>query len=256
MKHKSPPFLYALPVLFAIAVMMMVVSPTKAIDSRPPVVVELFTSQGCSSCPPADALLNELTEHEDVIALSLPIDYWDNLGWPDTFASPVHSDRQRDYAMKLGNRQVYTPQMVINGKHNIVGSRREQVLETIQQEQLSPKPYVPIKLATQEKSLTITIDDKPADLSLTGATVWIIPYHPGHQEVAIGKGENAGRTIAYSNVVDGLMKLGAYEGKQIRFEHSLQPLLNKGINGCLIFIQDDHTGEIIGVQTIDPSILG
>lgn len=253
MTHASLPYFFAAFLLaFSALISENHISDVRAEDVSSPVVVELFTSQGCSSCPPADKILGELIDRDNVIALSLPVDYWDNLGWRDTFASPHHTQRQRDYAVTLGTRQVYTPQMVINGHINVVGSRRNKVMQSIADELQHDHEKVDISLAAAGDDLVISLSDAPSSIGSTiDATVWIVPFHQGMHSVSIERGENRGKTIAYSNVVDGLMRLGEYNGAGTDFTHSLAPLQNKSVDGCAVIVQDDVTGEIIGAQRID-----
>ncbi len=219
-------------------------------QSSRPVVVELFTSQGCSSCPPADALMLELATREDIIALTLPIDYWDNLGWTDTLSSPRHTARQRAYAKTLPNRRVYTPQMVINGTVDLIGSHRDEILAAIETQAADPAPFVPITLALEGDHLAITLEDAPAALAEKKAWIWIAPYHAQTQSVSIAKGENGGRTIDYANVVDGIMKVGDYDGSKLVITHRLDEMMAKNIDDCAVIVQDTETGAIIGAALI------
>ena len=236
--------------VIALSIMLTALFSAHAENAKTPVVVELFTSQGCSSCPPADLVLQELTTHENVIALSLPIDYWDNLGWPDTFASPQHTQRQRQYAALLPNSRVYTPQMVINGHIDVVGSRRADVLQAVTLESERERPTIDISLSTRDEALEISLEAAPESLTGVEASVWIAPFHNGSQEVAVKRGENGGRALSYSNVVQGLMKLGMYSGEKTAFTHSIAMLKHKNVDDCVILIQNDRSGEIIGVKKI------
>lgn len=254
MKRRFPPrhFNLALGTLALVGVMVMgpLVGAHAQDRNVSPVVVELFTSQGCSSCPPADAFLRELANRTDIIALTLPIDYWDNLGWPDTFAAPAHTSRQRTYAKRLPNLRVYTPQMVVNGRLDIVGSHKEEVLAAIDAEAAAGQSFVDIDIASEGNTLTITLGAAPSDKANVTADVWIVPYHEGAQSVAIEAGENQGRIIDYANVVDGLMKLGEYRGKRTAYRHSIQVLIDKSITGCVVLVQEENNGPIIGAKRI------
>ncbi len=213
-----------------------------------PIVVELFTSQGCSSCPPADELLLELAERDDVIALSMPVDYWDNLGWRDTFAAAEHTDRQRGYAQRLPNRRLYTPQMVVNGRFDVVGSRRDEVYETIERLSEETSAQVNINVVNLGDRFTVRIAEAPVDLSEVRASVWMIPYHKGPLPVSIERGENRGRTISYSNVVNGIRKIGDYWGTMTALFHSLEDLQDKKVDGCVIVVQEDDNGPILAAR--------
>ncbi|MEX0860590.1 MAG: DUF1223 domain-containing protein, partial [Cucumibacter sp.] len=128
-------------------------APAGETKERPRVVLELFTSQGCSSCPPADALLEELGGRDEVVALGYHVDYWDYIGWADTFGSPAYSDLQRDYARSFGERRIYTPQLVVNGEMHVVGSRRDEVMAALDTYRL----VLPVKLSQDGEFLSIEI---------------------------------------------------------------------------------------------------
>lgn len=179
----------------------------QAQELRHPVVVELFTSQGCSSCPPADALLAELATKPDVIALSLHVDYWDYIGWKDTFGSPQYSKRQRAYAVAMGEDMVFTPQVVINGRHQIVGSDASELASSVRA--ASQTDAMVLHLKKTGDSLRISA---MGGVSLPkGAIVQLVRYQP-EASVAISRGENAGRNITYANVVKSWKKIGEWDG--------------------------------------------
>jgi len=171
-------------------------------------VVELFTSQGCSSCPPADAFLAEIADREDVIALALHVDYWDYIGWADTFASPAFTARQHAYARAAQERTVYTPQVVVGGADHVIGSSPAEVSALIARQQAAPV------LA----ALTVTRTGGSVAIRATAAAglggsvdVQLIRYLP-QASVAIERGENAGRTILYRNIVTRIDDLGSWDG--------------------------------------------
>lgn len=173
-----------------------------------PVVVELFTSQGCSSCPPADKLLHELAEMEDVIALSLHVDYWDYLGWKDKFASPAFTKRQQDYARAMGEASVYTPQMIIGGTDHVVGSRPMKVSKLIQKHVQKPKQ---VDVVLQRKGSQVVINAasaKPQDM-----VVYLIRYTPS-KTIDIRRGENRGHTLTYANVVTDWQQIEEWDGAE------------------------------------------
>src|SRR5579871_5924572 len=165
--------------------------------AEPRAVVELFTSQGCSSCPPADKLLGELADRKDVLALSLPVDYWDYLGWKDTLASHDYSERQREYAQSRGDQEVYTPQAVVDGSEDLVGSDRAAIETALKQATDKGFP-VPIDLSPSDDAMTVKIG--AAAGGVNRGTIWLVMYDRS-VTVPIGRGENSGRTITYSNVV-------------------------------------------------------
>ena len=175
-----------------------------------PVVVELFQSQGCSSCPPANLNLLGLVDRPDVLALSFGVTYWDQLGWKDTFASAKNTQRQCDYARGLHHDNVGTPQMVINGRTDIVGIDSREVERTIKAARL---PDSAPNLTLSGGALTIGDAQAPK----TGADVWLVRYDPRIVQVAIKRGENGGRTLPHRNVVRELVRLWAWSGAHESF---------------------------------------
>lgn len=172
------------------------------------VVVELFTSQGCSSCPPADKILGELAEDDDVIALALHVDYWDYLGWKDEFADPAHTKRQRAYAQAKGERTIYTPQMVINGVDHVVGSRGMKVASAVRKHS---EQKLPVTVRLKRSGNSIVIEAKGAG-NLPNMVVQVATFTP-EATVNIRRGENAGRKITYHNVVQNLSAIGTWNGQ-------------------------------------------
>jgi hypothetical protein len=188
-----------------------------ALAEPPRAVVELFTSQGCSSCPPADAVLADLARRPDIVALSLPVNYWDYLGWKDTLAHSAFTDRQKAYAKVRQDRQVYTPQMIVNGKKPCIGSDRAQIEKSIQ-ETSGDGGGLPVSVRLAESSGTITISVDASDKTTEQfAEVWVLPVLKEHA-VPIGRGENRGRTVTYANVVRGMKRVGEWRGEAARFE--------------------------------------
>lgn len=178
-----------------------------------PVVVELFTSQGCSSCPPADQLLHKLAARSDVIALALHVDYWDYIGWKDRFALPGHTRRQKGYAKAAGRRMIYTPQMIINGTDHVVGNHPMDVSDLIAQHEARAWPVtLEVEESGGTRYLTLTAaEDGTGDLP-DELRVVLVDYDPD-STVEITKGENAGRTINYANIVESWQELGRWDGR-------------------------------------------
>ncbi|MBL1434858.1 MAG: DUF1223 domain-containing protein [Rhodobacteraceae bacterium] len=177
-------------------------------NAENPVVVELYTSQGCSSCPPADRLLASLATHDNIIALAFHVDYWDYLGWADDFAKPEYSNRQRLYARAWNERSVYTPQMVVQGVHYMVGSRNDEIQRQIMQaEEIAPK--VQVTARNEGRGISIRME------ALSGATleadIFLVRFSES-ETVVIERGENAGRTIDYINIVKSWETLGRWDG--------------------------------------------
>ena len=185
-------------------------------------VIELFTSQGCSSCPPADRLLGELAKDPTLITLSLPVDYWDYLGWKDTLALHGHTNRQRAYSSARGDRNVYTPQAVINGVVHVLGSDKAAIEKAIAQTRQSAKPLlVPVTLKIADDKIIVTVAAGSANDS--SAEVWLCPI-TDLAPVDVGRGENSGRTLTYHNVVRRWVKLGDWSGKAETFSIPLSDL--------------------------------
>ncbi|WP_298091139.1 thioredoxin family protein [uncultured Sphingomonas sp.] len=173
-----------------------------------PVVVELFTAQGCAACPPAQAVVNALADRPDVIALSFSVTYWDALGWRDRFGQPAFTERQRRYAI-VGHRQLATPQVLVNGRIAITGRDPAETARAIRNaEPADPGPSIRQSGAT----LTIGADRRTA----RPATLWLVDYDPRTLSVPIGAGENIGRTLPHRNVVRGLRAIGRWGGDAVR----------------------------------------
>jgi hypothetical protein len=225
-------------------------SPLKASDHKV-TVVELFTSQGCSSCPPADKLLGELVKRKDVVALTFPVDYWDYLGWKDTLASPSNSLRQRIYAKQRGDRQVYTPQMVINGAAHVIGSRRFDVDGAIRRHADDPR-QMPVKVALKVTKSTIAVSTEPVKdgVSQKPAVLWLILFKK-QVKVPIRRGENSGRTITYYNVVRQMTPIGQWDGKALKVTLPKAELMQGGYDGCAALLQVKGGGPILGVAYMD-----
>ena len=174
-------------------------APHSSAQAEPRAVVELFTSQGCSSCPAADKLLGELAADPSLVAISVPIDYWDYLGWKDTLADPRNTARQKAYAHARGDGQVYTPQVVVNGSLHALGSDKAAIEHAIaKSRKLGAMSLPPVTLAVADGRLNVAVPDG-ADEPRGGAEVWLCGLAKA-VTVAIGRGENKGRTITYHNV--------------------------------------------------------
>jgi hypothetical protein len=211
-----------------------------AADAGPRAVVELFTSQGCSSCPPADRVLNELAREPDVIALSLPVDYWDYLGWKDTLASPAFSARQRAYASARGDQQVFTPQMVINGTASCVGSDRARLGDSITRATRG-RDALPVPITLDEEGANVTISVGQAD-AIPSGELWVLPVVKARQ-VSIGRGENRGRSVTYTNVVRGMTRAGFWSGSPARFEVPLSVARANGADSYVVLLQNGAGGK-------------
>ncbi len=217
-----------------------------AMAARPPVVVELFTAQGCSSCGPANASVAGLAARDDVLPLTFSVDYWDYLGWKDTFAQKAFTDRQRAYAKKLGVREVYTPQMVIDGKAQASGIRPAQV-EALLQTQTRALKFPPDMQWLGAARAAVGTGRVPAG----GAEVWLVRYDAREQDVRVGRGDNRGQTIEHRNVVRQLVRLGPWAGRPRVYR--LPPSTEDGLTSAIL-VQGAAGGAVIGalVQDSEP----
>lgn len=227
--------------LAGLALCAAVASAAAAGDGRK-VVVELFTSQGCSSCPPADAYLAELAKRDDVIALSFHVDYWNYIGWRDPFSSPDATARQRAYGRALRKRYVYTPQIVVDGRAETVGSDRATVDSLIRMAAATPKIDIEI----------VHNADGTADIRLPSAVagpktgeLWI-GFYDTAIETEIRAGENRGETIVNANVVRAYKRIGSWTGAALNQRVDLAALGAAGRDGCVIVLQAPGHGPIVG----------
>jgi hypothetical protein len=197
---------------------------TPASAGEPRAVIELFTSQGCSSCPAADRLLGELSQDSSLLTMSLPVDYWDYLGWKDTLALHSHTLRQRAYSLVRGDREVYTPQVVINGLVHVLGSDKAAIENAIKRTRHDATPLtVPVTLKVSGGEVTVNV--AASDGAHRDGEVWLCPV-TGKVPVTIGRGENRDRTIIYHNVVRRWVKLGDWTGAARTFTYKLAELPN------------------------------
>jgi len=208
------------------------------------VLVELYTSQGCYSCPPADAYLADLAKREDVTALSLHVDYWDYLGWTDSFGRPAHTDRQYAYRDALGTRSVYTPQMVIQGVHDAVGSRPADVTRAIDAS-MKTLDAVRIRITRDKGMLKATLS--PA-AEATPGIVWVARYSVA-ETVEIPRGENAGKTLTYHNVVDSLEQIAVWQGRGAETVMLPQPGSGEGV---AVWVQAGGVGPVFAAAHYEP----
>jgi hypothetical protein len=212
--------------------------------AQSPVVVELFTSQGCSSCPPANASLIEVSDQPGVLALSFNVTYWDYLGWKDSFAKAEYTTRQYNYERTLHRATAYTPQMVLNGESDIVGADVGEVKRSIEAERATmakrPATAMP-EIALSGNAVEIGAAKAPDD----GADIWLVRYDPNTVQVPVARGENTGRTLPHKNVVHELVRLGGWGGAAARFD--LPPAMN-GMKTAIL-VQSPYTGEIIAAAS-------
>ena len=208
-------------------------------------VVELFTSQGCSSCPAADRLLGELANDPTLVSMSLPIDYWDYLGWKDTLADPRNTARQRGYSKLRADREVYTPQVVVNGSYHVLGSDRtaiERVIAKSHQNTSALALPVSVSVASGKLNASFTVDGRAAEVWAVGLAKAVT--------VAITRGENKGKSITYHNVARSWYKLASTDGKT--WSIPLGQIEGEGVNQAAVLVQGgtmEKPGIILGAAT-------
>ncbi|MFQ5617602.1 MAG: DUF1223 domain-containing protein [Rhodospirillales bacterium] len=221
-----------------------------AAAERPLTVVELFTSQGCSSCPPADAFLGELAGRDDVLALSFHVDYWDYIGWKDPFASADHTRRQRDYSRTLGLRYVFTPQMVIQGAAYATGSDRPAVIDRIEKNRALAR--IPVELREgDDGGVRLFIADTTAEggEAADEAAVWLVVFDREHL-TPIKRGENKGRKLRDYNVVRQLSRIATWRGRALDMAVTVPDMVPGGGRACAVLVQSQRTGRILGAAAL------
>ena len=213
-------------------------APALAADAQHPTVVELFQSQGCSSCPPANANAIALSTRPDLLILSFGVTYWDQLGWKDTFASPKFTQRQWDYAHALRHTDVWTPQVVVNGRADVVGVRRDELEALIRREDRGAGgPAITVE------GERVEVGGAPGRRS---AEVLLVRYDPNIVQVPIGRGENAGKTLPHKDVVKALIRLGSWSGGAEAYR---LPPAAPGLKSALL-VQDGPGGPILAAARL------
>lgn len=217
--------------------------------AEPLAVIELFTSQGCSSCPPADKLAGELARDPSLVVLSLAIDYWDYLGWKDTLALAGHGNRQRAYARVRGDREVYTPQVVVNGAVHVLGSDKHAIENAIAQTHKQAEVLsLPVTMTVADNQVAVNVPDgKGAAMK---GEVWLCPI-TRNVPVSIGRGENTGHTITYHNVVRRWIKLGDWDGTAHTFTAPVHEVADVGGDAVAVVVQagsKESPGVMLGAS--------
>lgn len=213
-------------------------------------VLELYTSQGCSSCPPADALLRSYKDRPDIIALSLPVDYWDRLGWKDTFGSRAYSDRQRDYALGRGDGQVYTPQVVVNGRAHAVGSSASSIDRAIAETARDTRAkQIPMSLALGGTELVVRVTPQKA-VSTASRGVLLLASVQNSGTVSIGRGENAGRSVTYHNVVRHLEPIGTWDGAAMTLRVPVSTAHRSCCESLVVLLQSEAGGPLLSAARV------
>ncbi|SFE14856.1 DUF1223 domain-containing protein [Roseivivax sediminis] len=211
-----------------------------AADERP-IVVELYTSQGCSSCPPADRMLRELGEDADVIPLALHVDYWDYIGWKDSFAQPRFTARQKGYARAAGRSSIYTPQMVVNGTDDIVGNRPKDLKRTVAQHRARTTP-VEIEVERRGEVLHLSLE---TETPVAASKIYLVRYAPS-ETVAIRRGENAGRKIEYTHIVTDWDVIGHWDGASAHHAE----IAIEGDAPAVVLVQVEGYGEVLAAARL------
>ncbi|MEX0349920.1 MAG: DUF1223 domain-containing protein [Paracoccaceae bacterium] len=209
-----------------------------------PVVVELYTSQGCSSCPPADAIMHELAQREDVIGLALHVDYWDYIGWKDEYADPAHTKRQQGYARSGGRSMIYTPQMIVGGQEDVVGARERELTSLIEAHLAAPDRAM---VSATRNGDAVSISVEPYDRPAQGEyIVQLVRYAP-MKHASIRRGELAGHELDYANVVESWDQVGNWDG--------LAPIeLKAALSGDLpavVLVQAAGHGPIVAAARVE-----
>lgn len=212
--------------------------------AKPPVVVELYTAQGCSSCAPANAFVGELAERPGVLALTFPVDYWDYLGWPDTFAKPDFAERQQAYVNRLGLTEVYTPQVIVDGREQAAGGKPDRVEALLQKAEVAAR-NPPDMLLMQNGRVAVGSGPVPRG----GGDVWLIRYDPREVEVEVKKGDNRGETVMHRNVVREVVRLGGWRGRPTAYR--VPQAEEEGLESVVI-VQQATGGRIVGVLKLEP----
>jgi hypothetical protein len=216
-----------------------------------PAVLELFTSQGCSACPPADALLAELGKRPGLVTLSYSVDYWNYLGWHDTLSSPANSERQRDYARMRGDGAVYTPQVVVDGLMHVNGSNEAAIEMAVRKSAAQLEAVkVAVSMHAEGDTLVIGVGAAPATSDKRDATVWL-GVAKDKETVAITRGENRGKTLSYHHPVRELSPVGMWKGEATTWRLPLKDLRIKGGDHLVALVQVENGGPILGAAQFD-----
>ncbi|HEX5262204.1 MAG TPA: DUF1223 domain-containing protein [Phenylobacterium sp.] len=222
--------------LFSLVLLALPLAATPAAAAKPPVVVELFTAQGCASCGEANAHVAKLADKPGVLALTFSVDYWDYLGWADTFAKPEFADRQKAYVAKLELREPYTPQVVVDGAAQAPGSKTDKVDKLVAEAAKASRNPPAIEFGSERVYVGSARSPKG------GGEVWLIRYDPREQDVAVKAGDNKGQTIPHRNVVREVTRLGGWRGRPVAFRLPAEP--EEGLKS-VVLVQAGHGGRVL-----------
>ncbi|WP_371876881.1 DUF1223 domain-containing protein [Phenylobacterium sp. LH3H17] len=222
----------------------LIATPGLAAAAKPPVVIELYTAQGCASCGEANSYVGKLAEKPGVLALTFPVDYWDYLGWPDTFAKPEFADRQRAYVTRLALREPYTPQVVIAGHAQAGGLQTDKVDKLLATAAQDARPAPDMAFIGLRR-----VDVGSGPVPRGGAEVWLVRYDPREQDVVVKKGDNRGQTVAHRNVVREIRRLGSWRGRPTAYR--LPPPTEDGL-ATAVLVQGPNGGRIVAAAQRTP----
>jgi len=225
--------------LAGLLVCLALAAPATPAAAKPAVLVELFTAQGCSSCGNINAVVGQLAERPGIIALTWPVDYWDYLGWKDTFAKPEFADRQRAYDKRFDVREVYTPQVIVDGHLQASGATAGAVDSLVREARRSSADPPDMKFLVGGR---IAVGSAPRPRG--GGEVWLIRYDPRAQLVEVKAGDNRGQTVPQRNVVREIERLGTWAGRPVVFK---APAPSEEGLESLVVVQGSNGGRILGV---------
>jgi hypothetical protein len=220
--------------------LILLALPTVAAAAKPPVVVELYTAQGCASCGEANQYVAKLADRPGVLALTFPVDYWDYLGWSDTFAKPAFAERQKAYVTRLALREPYTPQVVVDGRAEAPGLKTDRVDKLVKDAARAPHNPPEIRFIADGRRVDVGSARAPKG----GGEVWLIRYDPRELETAVKSGDNRGQTIVQKNVVREIKRLGAWRGRPVAFR--LPDAVDEGLK-TVVLVQAGRGGRVIGL---------
>jgi hypothetical protein len=235
----------------AVAALVILAWPARAEEDRP-VVVELFTSQGCNSCPPADAYLGKLARRPSLLTLAFHVDYWNYIGWTDPFARPWATARQRGYQRSLNQPYIYTPQMVVDGAAQGIGSEPatiDALIRAAQEKPASPHPDLALRWR-EDGALLVDVGAGESPPKIP-ADIWLIGYDRPH-ETSVPRGENAGQTLTDYQVVRSYRKLGGWPGWSLELIVPSAEITALGNGGIAVLVQSGELGPILAAATIVP----
>jgi hypothetical protein len=223
--------------------------PAEAQKAAPRAVIEMYTSQGCSDCPAADALLKDYLDKKNIVGLTLPVDYWDYLGWKDTLAGARNSERQREYAERFGIGTVYTPQAIVNGAAEVIGSSESEIERAISATETALSiARVPVHFWHYGNTVIIEAGAAPNDANPKEATIWLAVVQKS-VEVAVKGGENKGKTLTYYNVVRELTPVGVWNGRPTTIRLARADIM-RADEDLVVLIQESRSGPIIGAARL------